>query len=396
MTAATSMGKPQRRYEFDWLRVLVILNLVPWHAALLITSVPGFSYVRHEGLGHTVLRYYMGFSLRWQMPLLFFIAGASAYFSLSVRSPGAFIRERARRLFVPLMFFMLVLYPVLLYFWPCVCDTRSLSDYLARFWPHCLATIYCSQMPARPPMPGWAHLWFVAYLLIFSLLSLPLLIRLSQPGRSGPAARCLDFFTKRGAILLPAVPLMVTNIALGPKWPMAQLDLYDDWTYFCYDLVVFIYGYVICICPHDKLWQVVDRHVRISLPAAIVSTAFVLVMRYEMPAFSRPAYTSGFVLYSVLLAVHTWCWILALVALARRFLSRTSRLLKYFSQASYPFYIIHFLAMVVIGHYVTQWRLPIAAEFAVLSVLTFAATLGTYDWLIKRTQVTRFLFGVKG
>ncbi len=393
MMPAESAGKPQRRHELDWLRVLVILSLVPWHAAWLMAFVPGFSRVADEGLGLAVLRYYTGFSLRWQIPLLFFIAGASARLSLSVRSPGAFVRERAGRLFVPLMFFMLVCYPVLLYFWPGVCDPKSLWDYLARFWPHCLSTMHYSRMPGRAPMPGWAHLWFVAYLLLFSLMSLPLLIWLSRQSQSGRTGRYIDFLTKPGAILLPAVPLMLINAALGPKWPMAELNLYDDWTYFCYDLAVFLYGYVVCL--HGKLWQAVDRHLRISLPAAIVCTAFILFMRFEAPAFSRPAYTPRYVLYSVLLGLHTWCWILALLTLARRFLSRTNRFLKYFSRASYPFYILHFLVMVIIGWYVVQWHLGVAAEFVALSVLTFVATLGSCELLVKRTKVTRFLFGMK-
>jgi len=115
---AESTGKSGHRYDLDWLRVLVILNLLPWHAAWLMAYVMGFSDSTYEGLGVTILRYYTGFSLRWQIPLLFFIAGASACLSLSHRSPGSFVRERARRLFVPLMFFMLFCYPVLLYFWP--------------------------------------------------------------------------------------------------------------------------------------------------------------------------------------------------------------------------------------------------------------------------------------
>ena len=391
--AAESTGKPGRRYDLDWLRVLVILNLVPWHAAWLMAYVTGFSDSTREGLGVTILRYYTGFSLRWQIPLLFFIAGASACLSLSHRSPGVFVRERARRLFVPLIFFMLVCYPVLLYFWPGVCDNKSLPDYIARFWPHCLATIHHSRMPGRIPMPGWAHLWFVAYLLIFSLISLPLLICLRRQGESGLAGKYVSFFTKRGTILLLAVPLMVINIILAPKWPMAQLNLYDDWTYFCYDLTVFIYGYIICL--HESLWRAVYRHLRISLPLAIVSTVFVLVMRFEMPAFSRPAYTPLYMLYSVFLGLHTWCWILALVALARKFLSGTNGFLKYGNQASYPFYILHFVLMLVIGYYVMQSNLGLAAEFVILSVLTFAATLGSYELLVKRTKVTRFLLGMK-
>jgi len=391
--AAESPGKPGRRHDLDWLRVLVILNLVPWHAAWLMAFVTGFSDSTREGLGVTILRYYTGFSLRWQIPLLFFIAGASACLSLSHRSPGVFVRERARRLFVPLMFFMLVCYPVLLYFWPGVCDNKSLSDYLVRFWPHCLSTIHHSRMPGRAPMPGWAHLWFVAYLLIFSLISLPLLICLRRQGKSSMAGKYVSFFTKRGAILLPAVPLIAINIILAPKWPMAQLNLYDDWTYFCYDLTVFIYGYVICL--HKPLWQAVYRHLRISLPLAIFSTVFVLAMRFEMPAFSRPAYTPRYMLYSVFLGLHTWCWILALLALARKFLSGTNRFLMYASRASYPFYILHFVLMLVIGYFIVQWRLGITAEFISLSLITFTATLGSYELLVKRTKVTRFLFGMK-
>ena len=393
MTSAESTGKPQRRYELDWLRVLVIINLFPWHAAWLMAFVTGFSDSTREGIGVIILQYYTGFSLRWQIPLLFFIAGASACLSLSHRSPGAFVRERAGRLFVPLIFFMLVCYPVLLYFWPGVCDNKSLSDYLVRFWPHCLATIHHSRMPGRAPMPGWAHLWFVAYLLIFSLISLPLFICLRRQGESGIASKYVSFFTNRGAILLLAVPLMAINMILAPKWPMAQLNLYDDWTYFCYDLTVFIYGYVICL--HESLWQAVYRHLRISLPLAIVSTVFVLIMRFEMSSFSRPAYTPRYMLYSVFLGLHTWCWILALLALARKFLSGTNRFLMYASRASYPFYILHFVLMLIIGYFVVQWRLEISAEFISLSFITFTATLGSYELLVKRTKATRFLFGMK-
>lgn len=393
MKSANSTIETSRLYYLDWLRVLIILNLIPWHAAWLIVYITGLSGSNHKSIGITIMQYYTGFSLRWQIPLLFFIAGASAYLSLRHRSPGTFVRERARRLFVPLMFFMLVCYPILLYFWPGVCDNKSFSDYLIRFWPHCLATIHHSRMPGRAPMPGWAHLWFVAYLLIFSMICLPLFICLKRQGESGITGRYVNFFTKRFIILLLAVPLIVINIILAPKWPMAQLNLYDDWTYFCYDLTVFVFGYVICM--HDKLWQVIDRHLRISLSLAIISTVFVLVMRFEIPAFSVPDYTPRYMTYSVFLGLHTWCWILALFALARRYLSGTNRFLKYASLASYPFYILHFTLMIIIGHFIIRRHLGIAAEFISLSLLTFIATLASYELLVKQTKVTKILFGMK-
>ena len=36
-------GKPSRRYEFDWLRVLIILNLIPFHATWLMAFVLGMA-----------------------------------------------------------------------------------------------------------------------------------------------------------------------------------------------------------------------------------------------------------------------------------------------------------------------------------------------------------------
>jgi glucan biosynthesis protein C len=401
MKSSKSTSKPLRLYYLDWLRVLIILNLIPWHAAWLIVYITGLSDSTRQSPGILILQYYTGFFLRWQMPLLFFIAGASACLSLRHRSPGAFVRERARRLFIPLIFFMLVCYPVLLYFWPGVSDNMSLSDYMFRFWPHCLATIHYSRMPGRTPMPGWAHLWFVAYLLIYSLISLPLFIWLNKHDENGKAGKYVSFFTKSGTILLLAIPLMAINIILAPKWPMAQLNLYDDWTYFCYDMTVFIYGYIICL--HERLWRSIHQHLWLSLPPAIISTLLVLIMRFEMPAFYRPAYTPRYILYSVSLGLHTWCWILVLLALAKRYLSGSgggsriapTRFLKYAGRASYPFYILHFLLMIVVSHFVFRLHLGTSAEFISLSLLTFIATLGSYELIVKRTKVTRVLFGVK-
>ena len=86
-------SKSERRYELDWLKVLVILNLIPFHAAWLITYIPGFSQVPQERLVTSVARYYISFVAYWQMPVLFFVAGTTACLSLSYRSTTEYIKE---------------------------------------------------------------------------------------------------------------------------------------------------------------------------------------------------------------------------------------------------------------------------------------------------------------
>lgn len=260
-----------------------------------MSFIPGFSHISQEGFEVSVLRCYVVSVIRWQMPLLFFIAGVSACVSLTVRSPKTFIKERVKRLLVPLIFFMIVCFPVLLYFWPGICESKSLSDYLGRFWPRCIMTLHDCRIPGRDPAPGWAHLWFVAYLLLYSFIALPLFLHLRRREDSGLADKFLPLCKKKGGILLMGIPLIVINMALTPKWPMGQVNLYTDWAYFCYNLTVFVYGYIICL--HDTLWETIDQHLKISLPLAFISTALVLLMRVKKPEFSTEAYTLKYMLY---------------------------------------------------------------------------------------------------
>ncbi|MFN2272373.1 MAG: acyltransferase, partial [Anaerolineae bacterium] len=88
-------------------------------------------------------------------------------------------------------------------------------------------------------------------------------------------------------------------------------------------------------------------------------------------------------------------WLIAILGFGRRWLSRGSRLLSYLSEASYPFYILHMPINTIVGYFVIQWPVGIAIKYLVINVVTILATYTVYEVLVKRTQVTRFLFGMK-
>ncbi len=392
--------KPHRRYELDWLRVLIIINLIPFHVVYMIAFVPGFSHIPKDTLSTSVLVCYVFFFLWWMMPLLFLISGMSSFYALDFRSARAYVQERLKRLLVPLVFFMLVGYPLVVYFFPIVEGEKSLSHYLFHFWPYCLKTIHRS--PVRWTTlynhfqgagPRFAHLWFLAYLLIFSLIALPLFLYLRKQVGHELTSKLATFFNKKGAIFLLGVPFVVIIATLTVRWPLFQNNLYTDWAFFCYNLTAFVFGFLICL--DERFWQAIDGHFRISLLCGVVCFLLVLAMRLGMPTFSTPAYSPRYMLYATLFGFNTWFWILTMLGLARRFLSGTNSFLKYFSQASYPFYIIHLVPMPIIGYYVVRWRTGVLPEFLILTILSFVATLGSYELIVKRTKVTRFLFGMK-
>jgi len=127
---------------------------------------------------------------------------------------------------------------------------------------------------------------------------------------------------------------------------------------------------------------------------ALVS-AGVVVWYGSGPALN-PAYTIDHTIYACVVGFEIWVWIVALLGLARRYLARTNRFLQYASAASFSVYFLHFYVMVPIGYVVVQWRTGAVAEWAILTVLSLAACLIGYEILVRRTRVTRFLFGTKG
>ena len=85
-SAPIKADKPARRYDLDWLRVLAVLLLVPFHSALIFSLDPrDIVYVKDQ-VESEILIQFAYFVHQWHMPLLFLIAGASTWFALEFRT----------------------------------------------------------------------------------------------------------------------------------------------------------------------------------------------------------------------------------------------------------------------------------------------------------------------
>ncbi len=69
--------------------------------------------------------------------------------------------------------------------------------------------------------------------------------------------------------------------------------------------------------------------------------------------------------------------------------------MRYASEAQLPIYVLHQTIIVAIGFFVVTWGLDWPLKYLVIALATLVATLGLYDVLVRRTQLTRFLFGMK-
>ncbi|MBU8922876.1 MAG: acyltransferase family protein [Bacteroidales bacterium] len=383
------VAKPERKYELDWLRVIVTINLIPFHAAWMITSVSGFSSVEKGTVAWKILHYYVNFLSPIHMFLLFLIAGTSTFIALQHRSPKQYIMERVKRLLIPLFTFMVFLFAPLGYFWPTDLDLSGVN-YFTQFWPWCLMTTFYSESTGGP---NWAHMWFAGYLFIHSLVLLPIFLRI-RAGKDRLIDSIVGFLTRRwGAIFLMGIPVSLIFAILSPIWPFYRNTLYSDWGYFTYNMAAFFFGFIIA---RDKRFsKTFSRHTVAALVLGILFSAAKLFMQFNLPSFSTNAHNLNYAIYSLVAGLNTWFWVVAVMSIAQKYLSLTNRFLRYFNRISYPFYIFHLTVMSIAGHYITRLGRGILVEFVMLCVASFVISVICCE-LVKRTRLTRFLFGIKG
>jgi hypothetical protein len=60
-----------------------------------------------------------------------------------------------------------------------------------------------------------------------------------------------------------------------------------------------------------------------------------------------------------------------------------------------PFYVLHQSVLIVVGYFVVQWDIPDLLKWFVITPTSFVIIIGAYEWLIRRSNVLRVLFGLK-
>jgi glucans biosynthesis protein C len=360
-----------RRSDLDWLRVLAVLLLVPFHSALIFILDPELVAYVKDTAQSTLLIQLKDFLDRWQLELLFVIAGSASWFALSRRSAGYYVVERFRRLLVPFMVGLLTLVPLMINVdWLGRPDAPSLGEIYARFFT-------VGDLTGMDGRFTPSHLWFILYLLLFSLVALPVFLVL----RRSLSQRALAGLARwPGSVYLLVVPLALARsvdlLGLGAKDPV-------------YYLLIFMAGYILISQPAFQ--EAIDRYLWLSLALALVATLGPKILPLSVLLNDSTASVVSRLLYSL----SQWTWVLTLLAAGHRWLNRDSRLLRQLSEVAYPFYIIHLPVNMLIAYYVVRLNVSVAVKYTLIVVVTTLLSLAICDLVIKRVDLLRFCFGMK-
>lgn len=385
---AHELKESTRRYDVDWLRVIAVCVLITIHTASMFDPYP-ITAVKGATLFPLIV--YSTFVHEWRLAILFIVSGASSYFALGFLSARQFVSVRVRRILVPLLMGTLLIVPIHLYYWQFYRNPTYDKSYFQFYQTIIVGLFRDGNFGRSKESIHWAHLWFLAYLFVSSLVALPLFLYLKRNGRH-LISRLAALMEKRGAIFLLALPLAVIEAALRARWVGRALIIVDDWASFCSYLALFIYGFV--IFSDGRIKVAIERHRWAALALGTLTSATYLLMTFTRSAPVR-GYNLNWTLFTVLRSFNVWFWCVTVFGFGSRHLNFKSRVLPYANEAVYPVYVIHLPVATIIAYRVVGWPLPPFAQFLIITLATLSVSVLIYEFFIRRMKVTRFLFGLK-
>ena len=366
-----------RRYDLDWLRVIVFALLIFYHVGMFF--VPWGWHIKNNEI-YDWLRWPMLFLNQWRLPILFVISGMGTYYALSKRTIWKFIKERNLRLGIPLLFGMLFIVPPQVYF-----ERLANQQFTGSYWEYFTTVAHSGIYPEGNF--SWHHLWFLPYLLIFSILLSPVFVYMKQNDTK------LGNWVKKQLqspikLYLFIIPLYLLESLMEPFFDITHA-LIDDWFNFTFSLVLFFYGFLL-ISTGSAFWN--------SLEKIKTKAFFIGSITFFSQVFIWLFLEDGYVVHfteALLKVVNIWSWILVLFGFAAQYFNKPSNVLSYANRSVYPFYILHQTVTICIAYYLMELDWGLFPKAITLVIGTFAISWIIYHFIILQIPILHPLFGLK-
>lgn len=360
-----------RKHYIDNLRCACILLLVPFHAAMAWNCWGEGNYIWFSN--NKILSSFVTFISPWYMTLLFVLAGMSLFYSLRKRTAGQVIKERLLKLALPLVAGVLTVVPVMTYY-----ADKFHTGYKGSFWEH--YKIFFTRFTTLTGYDGGfspAHLWFLLYLFIISLLCLGII---SLQKRFVPK---LPQGFSLGNLSIKQQLVMVYGLGIFPilLTPVLNIGGKSVGSYFAF----FLIGYY--VFSKEDVMTLVVRTRWINFGFMMIFDILDTYMFIWSDSANSAINT---------IAMYFTCWfgILAMLGLGKSYFNQNNRIMEYLKDRSFVFYIFHFIWVIILQYYTCKFTSSVFLLVIVSVVGTYILTFLTIE-IVIRIPVVNCLFGVK-
>lgn len=353
-----------RKHYLDNIRCLIILLLIPYHAAQAFNTWGELNY--YFFYPDKVISSFIVFCSPFYMPVMFLLAGMSTKYALEKRTYGQFIIERVKRLIIPFVFGTLIFCPV-----PAYIGDRTNCNYEGGFFAH--YRIFFTKWTDLSGFDGGfgvGQFWFLYFLFVISVAGVGI-IAISKRFLKSKIADRISFPVL--CLFVIPLPFLYDLLVVGGKS-------------FAEYLYVFLIGYF--IISHDGILEKIEKNRYISLAiglAAGITDVYMFIWSgrdFGAVNMAAKAFTE-------------WFMILALLGIGKHVMDRSGKILNYLSQRSFLIFSIHFLWIVLFQYWFSGLAgTNTAIDYIVPIVCAYPATFVCAE-IAYRIPWLSFLMGAK-
>jgi len=293
-----------RRYDIDWLRVFALGLLIIYHISIVFQPWAYFIYFPQSEKPLESIWLVMSLINIWRIPLLFIISGMGVYLAMRRRNWKELLKDRTKRILLPLIFGSLIIVPIHVYIY------QKFMGLGSKYFP------------------GQAHLWFLGNIFIYVLVMCPIFFYMKKNKNnflSKTFKRILKYPIMLYIITIPFIIEAAVFISQEQGFEAYAFTPHGFWI----GLLAFFTGFFF-ISMGDSFWNATRK----LKSFALAISSFLFFIRLIYFELGGPFY---------LIVLESWSWLFALFGFSSTYLNRPSKLLTYLTKAVYPIYILHMI-----------------------------------------------------
>ncbi|WP_179008463.1 acyltransferase family protein [Winogradskyella forsetii] len=379
----TIPSKTERLHALDSLRAIMMLLGVVLHS--VITYIGGEPYaawpIRDPNNFNTNLEWISSYIHVFRMPIFMVVAGFFAALLFYERGTRQMFKNRMSRIALPFLVFVILL------FVPVAGGMKYTLNIFASV-PNALAettaqfTTFSDFVPTRT-----LHLWFLYYLIMFSLVSFLLGLLFKKLPKASQHIHIAFHYIFKHSILRLFVFTFITVLILifmNRYWVNTSTSFVPDFSTFIFYFFFYMFGWLLfksksllkSFMKHDWLYTI--------LGTLLFTWYFI-------------ADTEVMDLWVIITIRSLACWLLTFgfTGLFVRYGSHHSARMRYISDASYWVYLLHLPLTIIIPALIAEWNISGVLKFLFVTLTTSSICFVTYHYFVRNTFIGKFLNGKK-
>jgi peptidoglycan/LPS O-acetylase OafA/YrhL len=354
----------KRLLYIDNLRIILVILVVLSHVAITYGPVGFWYYYERTDLTSTyALAFFISVMQAFLIGLFFMISAFFITPALEKKGPGDFLKDRFKRLGIPLIFYIFIIAPAILYL-----NNLFINGERTNYF-----TFYYEQVLKKGNFDA-GPLWFLQVLLFFSVFYV---IFVNMRNVLHKDNRKVKYkFPSNISIFIAIAALALTNFFIRLQFPISattrQLNIGLAPQYiFLFGLGIFAYknDWFELITPKKaKFWF------RVALATILVWPVFILLSRTAgLPGFNIEIIAGGLnwqsFVYSLWEATLSISLSICIIFLFRYRFNHQTRFTWGLSRSTYTVFIIHALIIVLLSYLFRGFVLHPMIKFLLVSVI---------------------------